>query len=53
MSVIEEVGEDIGRGVRRRTTSTIGPGKGAPSPGGGGGSLSGVCRERRPVLLRV
>jgi len=52
--VIEEVGEGVDYGVRRRTTtSTTGPGKGVPPPGDDEKFLSGVriCRECRPVLL--
>jgi len=52
--VIEEVGEGVDYGVRRRTTtSTTGPGKGVSPPGDDEKFLSGVriCRECRPVLL--
>jgi len=51
--VIEEVGEGIDYGVRRRSTNAMGPGKGGPPPGDDEKFLSGVriCRECRPVLL--
>jgi hypothetical protein len=51
--LIEEVGEGIDYGIRKRTTSTVGPGKGASPSGDDEKFLSGVriCRECRPVLL--
>ena len=53
MGLIEGVGEGINYGVRRRTASTIGPGKGVPPPGDEGKFLScmRICRECRPALL--
>jgi hypothetical protein len=47
MGVIEEVSERVDYGVRRRTSSTMGPGNGVPPPGDGEKFLSGVrmCME--------
>ncbi|TCD63295.1 carboxypeptidase Y-deficient [Steccherinum ochraceum] len=52
---IEEVGEGVDYGVRRRTASTVGKGKGRESlPSDEDKFLRGVriCRDCRPVLLR-
>lgn len=52
---IEEVGEGVDYGVRRRTTSTVGKGKGRESTSDEEKFLKGVriCRDCRPVLLCV